>query len=210
MRQHRSRMGNPGGLSWPPTSSRGRRLGKEAPSQRAPVWLWPARPHRAGREEVRHGGGSRWGITCATPVTNSGTPSDVSIFSQRHRMVITSRDSLRSSQRAGGRGGNGEEGHSKHTQLPDQHGGFMPAVRWVRSVLGTPLTASLARAGGVQRPPPAATSGSLLEPPNPFQEWTREEPFRSPGRDLSPPLSSSWRVLAESGSQLSTLPARAS
>lgn len=80
-------------------------------------WLLSARPRRAGREKVRDGGGSRWVITCATPVTNSGTPSDVSIFSQRHRMVITSRDSLRSSQGMGrGRDRKGRRGHSKHTQ----------------------------------------------------------------------------------------------
>lgn len=65
------------------------------------ISLLLARPHRAGKEKVRYRGGSRWVITCATPVTNSGTPSDVSIFSQRHRMVITSRDSLRSSQGVG-------------------------------------------------------------------------------------------------------------
>ena len=60
-------------------------------------------PGPAGQEERRLDTeeGSRWVITCATPVTNSGTPSDVSIFSQRHRMVITSRDSLRSSQGVG-------------------------------------------------------------------------------------------------------------
>lgn len=34
-------------------------------------------------------------ITWATPVTSRGTPSEVSIFSQRQRMVITSRDILR-------------------------------------------------------------------------------------------------------------------
>lgn len=45
-----------------------------------------------------------WGIfkciTWATPVTSRGTPSEVSIFSQRQRMVITSRDILR--RQAGG------------------------------------------------------------------------------------------------------------
>lgn len=39
-------------------------------------------------------------ITWATPVTSKGTPSEVSIFSQRQRMVITSRDILR--RQAGG------------------------------------------------------------------------------------------------------------
>lgn len=77
---------------------------REARSQEGSPSVLPARPHRAGREKVRHRGGSRWVITCATPVTNSGTPSDVSIFSQRHRMVITSRDSLRSSRGQVGRG----------------------------------------------------------------------------------------------------------
>lgn len=87
------------------------------------IQFLPAGPHRAEREKVRHRRGSRWVITCATPVTNSGTPSDVSIFSQRHRMVITSRDSLRSSQGVGrGRDRKGRRGHSKHTQwLPDKH-----------------------------------------------------------------------------------------
>lgn len=42
-------------------------------------------------------------ITWATPVTSRGTPSEVSIFSQRQRMVITSRDILR--RQAGRRAG---------------------------------------------------------------------------------------------------------
>ncbi len=42
-------------------------------------------------------------ITWATPVTSKGTPSEVSIFSQRQRMVIISRESL-----CGGDGGGGE------------------------------------------------------------------------------------------------------
>lgn len=46
-------------------------------------------------------------ITWATPVTARGTPSDVSIFSQRQRMVIISRDIL-SRQAAGSRNSRGK------------------------------------------------------------------------------------------------------
>ena len=148
--------------------------GREAFRKRESIWSLPG-PRRAGREEVRHGGGSRRVITCATPVTNSGTPSDVSIFSQRHRMVITSRDSLRSSRGREGKvgAGRGRRGHSKHTQwLPDKH--RMPEA-WglgvgLLSKLQLPSpTASSARPGlrGPETPlrwPEA--SGSLLQPPH--------------------------------------------
>lgn len=108
-------------LPWHPEQQRGG--GREAHSQEESPSSF-CLPGPTGQEEkVRHRGGSRRVITCATPVTNSGTPSDVSIFSQRHRMVITSRDSLRSSQGIGkGRDRKGGKGHSKHTQwLPDKH-----------------------------------------------------------------------------------------